>query len=270
MPGRSIRRVVLALGLGLVACEPPTDPLDVPPRRLVIHAVLDAGKASQTVLVQYLDGNSGHHLTTVSGAAVSITAPGGAVYTGTLVVEESPSSVADSYYSVMLPLSQPVVPGGTYTLRVRTPAGEEATGTTTVPTSNPVPGFEFDSRTFDRAQDTLRLSWRRVPLAARYQVMIERAFVFDSNRTSYEEVYRAFVDTSFTLAGTARTLENERVFVPGNQAWIFVAAVDDNYYTYYHATFDPFAGAPPSRLTGAIGVFGSMVPVRRLVLNNVR
>lgn len=34
-------------------------------------------------------------------------------------------------------------------------------------------------------------------------------------------------------------------------------------YTYYHATVDPFAGIPPSRLQGALGFFESFVPTYR-------
>jgi hypothetical protein len=34
-----------------------------------------------------------------------------------------------------------------------------------------------------------------------------------------------------------------------------------NYYDYYRAQSDPFAGAAPSHLVGAIGVFGAVVPL---------
>lgn len=39
-----------------------------------------------------------------------------------------------------------------------------------------------------------------------------------------------------------------------------VAAVDSNYYDY-RVLSDPFVRAPPSRLQGGLGVFGSLVPV---------
>jgi hypothetical protein len=42
---------------------------------------------------------------------------------------------------------------------------------------------------------------------------------------------------------------------------VTVSAVDVNYYDYYRAQSDPFAGAPPSHLTGAVGVFGAYVPM---------
>jgi hypothetical protein len=48
------------------------------------------------------------------------------------------------------------------------------------------------------------------------------------------------------------------VFVAGSAAVVYVHAVDDNYYAYYQPTADPFAGAPPTRLTGGFGVFGSV------------
>jgi hypothetical protein len=40
-----------------------------------------------------------------------------------------------------------------------------------------------------------------------------------------------------------------------------VSAVDANYHEYMRIQSDPFAGAPPSRLIGAEGVFGAMVPM---------
>ena len=64
-----------------------------------------------------------------------------------------------------------------------------------------------------------------------------------------------------TIAGTARTLDDDPVFASGFRAVVVVSAVDDNYYTYFRTTVDPFAGAPPSKLTGALGVFGSIAPV---------
>jgi hypothetical protein len=153
-----------------------------------------------------------------------------------------------------------LVPGGTYTLRVRTAAGEEASGSTTIPESTDIPPSDVIG-TLVRARDTVRMSWNRVPLAARYEVVVQNIFVHEG-RQIRELTYRSFADTSIAIAGTARTLENDAVFRPGHSALVQVMAVDDNYYTYYHLNVDPFAGAPPSRLNGAVGVFGSIARVR--------
>lgn len=253
-----MRAGIVTLCLLAAACEPPTDPLAEPPRRLVVHAVLDAGASAQTVKVQYLDGSFGHTLTNVAGAEVSITTPDGRVFHGQ---ESGTSGSGGLVYSVTGLNRAEIVPGGTYLLRVRTQAGEEASGTTTMPAFTVVPNQPITVSRFERARDTLRLTWSSVPLAKRYQVSIQTSFVDDGRLLSFS-TYRVFSDTGIVIAGTARTLENEPVFLEGTNASVLVAAVDDNYYRYYHPNVDPFAGAPPSNLTGAIGVFGSVVPVR--------
>lgn len=158
-------------------------------------------------------------------------------------------------------------PGGEYTLRIKTPT-VEATATTTVPryTALPLAGTEA-SAPFDRERDTLRLAWPAVPLARRYQVDV---YSEGKTRGGLSDPYTIFTDTSVTIPGTIRTLDNEPVFRAGTNAWVVVSAIDDNYYTYYHPIVDPFAGAPQSRIQGAIGVFGVIVPVIRVVYTDVR
>jgi hypothetical protein len=51
------------------------------------------------------------------------------------------------------------------------------------------------------------------------------------------------------------------VFPLGARMEVWVIAVDVNYYDYYRAQSDPFAGAAPSHLSGAVGVFGSLAPI---------
>jgi hypothetical protein len=259
-----MRRAGILVAVVLAACEPPTDPIEKPDRRLVIHAILDANTSSQEVMVEHLDGAFGHRLVRVGGAEVTITTPDGEVFTA---IEIDNDEVGLQYRLLGLGHPTPLVPGGTYTLRVRTALGEEATGTTTLP--------EFTQsthevvQTLERSRDTVSLSWNRVPLAKRYEIYIEAVLVFE-DRQFFQRTYRAFTDTSITIAGTARTLDNDAVFIPGSSALVHVAAVDDNYYTYYHTSVDPFAGAPPSRLTGALGVFGSIAPVRTRTYQDVR
>jgi hypothetical protein len=73
-------------------------------------------------------------------------------------------------------------------------------------------------------------------------------------------LYRTFVDTAVVIPGAALTIEGDHVF-PRTELDVLVTAVDVNYYDYYRAQSDPFAGAAPSHLTGAVGVFGSVVPI---------
>ena len=47
---------------------------------------------------------------------------------------------------------------------------------------------------------------------------------------------------------------------PGFRQDVLVAAVDSNFYDYYRTNNDPFTGAGIiSRLTGGLGLFGSLV-----------
>ena len=262
MPGRTdAPSLLVALTLAVSACEPPTDPIDQPPRRLVIHAVLDNGTNGQLVKVQYLDSQFGHSLRTVDGANVTITTPTGQEFPATRLLPDGDYAVI----GLGLGGAADLVPGGTYTLRVTTPAGEVATGTTTVPQRNTFSNT-IQISNFDRDRDTLRLSWARVPLAARYQATFESTIDLGGGFGTLIQRHSIFTDTSLTLAGTARTLDNEAVFPRGALTLIVVSAVDDNYFTYYHPTVDPFAGSPPSRLTGALGVFGSLVHVQSVVV----
>jgi hypothetical protein len=164
-----------------------------------------------------------------------------------------------------------LVPGGSYQLRVATRGGEVITGTTTIPSAipAPVPALAL----FHRLRDTVRLSWAAVGGADGYEAQVWNegtVTVFGENYASYDLRtlrYAAFLDTSLTLAGTARHFDDDIFFVD-NTAMVVVYAVDANYYAYYRGVGDLFAGAVPSRLTGGLGVFGAVVPVaqRRLAV----
>jgi hypothetical protein len=233
--------------------------IDRPARRLLVHAVLDADASAQLVRVENIDGTLTHDPFHVPNAAVTITAPDGTIYEAEELPQESPA-FTDGVRGYRAAIAR-LIPGGTYTLRVQTPDNEVVTGTTTVPQFQTLDHGVRQQGTFDRRRDTLRLDWPRMPLAARYQLTIQ-AFWQDGDLISRSN-WQTFADTSVMVAGTARTLDNDEIFIAGT-AWrsrVMVVAVDDNYYAYYHTSSDPFAGAPPSRLTGALGVFGSIVPV---------
>ena len=63
------------------------------------------------------------------------------------------------------------------------------------------------------------------------------------------------------IPGTALTLTGDEILPAGASVDVMVSAVDANYYDYYRSQSDPFAGAAPSHLTGATGVFGSLAPI---------
>ena len=73
-----------------------------------------------------------------------------------------------------------------------------------------------------------------------------------------------FTDTAVVLPGTLESFGGGDFFPSGFTVDLVALAVDDNYFTYYKTASDPFAGAPPTRLTGgAVGLFGAIVPLRR-------
>ena len=240
----------------IVACVP-TDPIPEPEEILIVEAVLDLGIAEQTILLRSIGGSVAGSGQPARGAAVSILTPEGAE----LRAEEAEAGFFPSRYVVDLARhGATLLPGATYALRVVTAGGREASGTTTVPLASPV-AETSEVQEFSRSRDTLRASWPRVPGARSYYVAVNGTVRFAPGFSRLN--YHAFVDTTMSLPGTLEQLDGDPAFTPFDTATVVVAAVDDNFYTYYHANVDPFAGAPPSRLRGAVGVFGALIPIYR-------
>ena len=241
----------------LGACQHLEDPASATAPRVVVHAVLNAGSSEQIILVSR--ARTGISVATggigddepIVGAVVTVTAPNGIVMVASGTDPQcncAPGAYGFSPFRSGVDLYQSDT--YTYRLNVVTPAGEEVSGTTTVPadTSHVT---NFPPRTLFRERDTLRLAWPRVPGARSYEVVI------GASRTGE---YRIFTDTSIAIPGTALTIDGDEVF-PLGTVDVIVSAVDANYYDYYRAQSDPFAGASPSHLNGAVGVFGSIVPL---------
>ncbi|HEX7981535.1 MAG TPA: hypothetical protein VF461_23185, partial [Gemmatimonadaceae bacterium] len=73
--------------------------------------------------------------------------------------------------------------------------------------------------------------------------------------------FLAYVDTSVTIAGTARH-DNVPVFRSGTRYVVIVSAVDGHYYDYFSHESDPYTATPlPSSVRGGVGVFGAIVPI---------
>jgi len=243
--------------LAIAGCRDLEDPTAAAAPRLVVHAVLDASSSTQQVLVAR--ARTGATTTTASsltddepvfGATVELIAPDGQ---REVRFEQSPAN--PGVYAFIPNLTSPfnLALGSTYTLHVHTPDGEDVSGMTTIPSPPPSPAFSVQP--FSRSRDTLRLTWHPVPGARSYELVIR------SRRT---ERYRTFTDTSLVLPGTALTVNGDTIFTPGRLLDVVVTAVDVNYYEYYRAQSDPFAGASPSRLSGAEGVFGSVVTIHAM------
>ena len=145
--------------------------------------------------------------------------------------------------------------GATYRLTVQTTKGEVLTAETSVPEG--AAAADPDTRAFDRSRDTLTLEWPATPGARSYFVRIETPF---GPRMFFSE------DTRLRLTGDLRNADVDelpRVFIPGFPQAVTVSAVDSNYYDWFRTHNNVFSGVGViSRVTGGIGVFGSLVRLR--------
>jgi hypothetical protein len=264
LPGNAalLRVAALAALASVIACSE----ILLPPAadRLLVHGVVNADSGEIAVKVGWV--NRQHQ--TDDSATVTITTPLGRVINLPLVTKLDTTyflfggygvETDRFYYVAMSAVSDSVIPGGTYTLNVVAKNGQTVTGTTTVPVG-PVT-VDSASGVISRAQDTVRLSWPRAAGDVHYEVEVSRIGL----ATGLDADYLAFTDTSVVLAGTMRNREDEEVFLPGGTYLVAVYVVDDNYHDYYRTITDPFSGATPSRLTGAVGVFGAVAPIKKRV-----
>ena len=257
------------------ACEIEKVEIPRPDRRVAVHGVLSASAFNQVVLVERtrngsvapygpsfelespLGSDSGIAET---GAIVSLVTPSGA----TLFAREDNTifiGTGDGVYRFDLSGSA-LERGKTYRLQVITRSGEKLTAETVVPSG--VAAVVPETRTFDRSGDALVVEWPATPGARAYLVRVESPFG-----------PRAFftADTRVRLTGDLRNPELDalpRVFIPGFPQAVTVSAVDSNFYDWYRTSNDVLSGTGiVNRVTGGLGVFGSLVRLRMLDLNVV-
>jgi hypothetical protein len=283
----------LAAAAALAGCTFGERDVPVGEDRPVVHAVLNPATLEQAVLVERtLTGRvtvsaesisvSGDPIASgggvpITGARVFVVAPDGAVATaiesrviragsrtpvGTGVYQFLNSAITETWGAPRPvgfgPTNQiRVVPGGRYRLRVELPDGRLTTGESLVPggaATRLIDGFE--ALTFNRDTDTLRVRWDPVPGARTYALRIE---------TPYGAFFMFNDSNSVALTGELRNLFAERLpraFQAGFTQYLYVAAVDTNYFDYYRSTNSPFSGSGIiNRLTGGIGLFGAYTPI---------
>jgi hypothetical protein len=258
-----------------VACE--IEKVDIPrPQQLVaLHGVLSASAFSQVVLLERTRNGSVNPVApsfeleeplgsdsgiAELGAIVTLTTPSGA----TLTAKEDNTELfgtGGGVYRFSLPGSA-LERGGAYRLSVLTRAGEQLGAATVVPGGEAAATAE--SRTFDRATDVLDLQWPESPGARSYFVRVETPF---GPRTFFTD------STRVRLGGELRNIDADglpRVFIPGFPQTVTVSAVDSNYYDWFRSHNDVLSGSGLlNRVTGGLGVFGSLVRLRLLDLDVV-
>ena len=256
--------ILVAAAAAMGACTFPEEPLPPGDARVVVHAILDPSRSIQVVALMATDA-SPLKPADLDSAIIILGLPDGSTLRAKQDSEPPDpyegyySPVAASYRFDLQAAGIQLVPGQQYDLQITTRAGDVITGSTLIPAASPsaAPGA---ATSFNRIRDTLRLSWDAVGNARAYELQVWRTF------TQYyggrDLTYSRFVSDSVRLAGTARA-EDDDVFLQGSQATVYLFAVDENYYEYYRAVGDPYVGAAPSRLQGALGVFGSVVPIAR-------
>ena len=238
---------------------PRTDPM------LVVHAILDPSLTIQEIKVEesltgrvVVDSTNEDRGVPVSGATVTLTDPGGLV----MIATETPGTGVyrvnlDSYTTPAK--SARIQRGKRYALAVSA-RGITVTGSTLVPSGASPVGIPRVP--FNRDRQTINLPINDVSLARAYWIRIEAPV----------QPYQLFtLDQDVAIAGDVRNIFTEdllRVFYPGFEQLLTVAAVDTNTYDYYRSGNDPFSGRGLiNHLSGGLGVFGSVVIVERRVLD---
>lgn len=262
-----VRRAAgLLLAVTLGGCDlgstaiPPADP------QIVVHAVLDPSLNQLVVLLEEsLTGKNvpqseffdpANPIATgggipISGATVRLEDETGAVYTGHEALSATPSGV----YVVAVSAQ----PGVRYRLTVQA-LGKTMTASTVVPRAAAPAAPTVVP--FNRDHDSVNVSIPDVDLARGYFLRIDAPYAAFSVVTA---------DRDVLITGDTRNLFTEdllRVFIPGFEQTLTVAAVDTNMYDYYRSRSDPFSGVGLiDHVEGGLGLFGSVAVIERRVLD---
>ena len=268
--------VAMALVSAVIACEIEKVEIPRPTQLLALHGVLSASAPNQVVLLERtrngsvavrapsfelespLGSDSG---IAENGAIVTLLTPSG----GTLVAREDNTVVLGAagggVYRFDLPGSA-LERGGTYKLSVLTRSGEQLSAATSVPEGTAA--VVADERTFNRATEELIVEWPKAPGARSYLVRVETPL---GPRTFFTD------ETRVRLGGDLRNADLDalpHVFIPGFPQAVTVSAVDSNYYDWFRTHNDALSGTGlVNRVSGGLGVFGSLVRLRLIDLDVV-
>jgi hypothetical protein len=261
----------LACVATLAGCELEEVAIPRTESRIALHGILSPTASSQVVMLErtrngtvfitnpnfdIVDPVVSDAGVAESGAVVVLTTPRGEVVQAQEDLWTRGDGRGAGIYRFPLSGSQ-LERGGNYHLSVITASGPVLSADATVPEGDAAVAPQLG--TFDRASDTVTLEWAPAPGARTYFVRVEtpygpRAFFTDSTRVR--------------LPGLVRNVDAERlprVFIPGFQQQVTVSAVDSNFYDWVRTSNDVFTGTGVvNRVTGGIGVFGSVLRMRFL------
>lgn len=258
--------------LALAACDLGSSTIPRPDPLVVVHAVLNPSLSEQVILLEEsLTGKAPPEpdfvgvvgtpilvdpLTPSLNGTVPIT--GATVQledeTGTVYIASDHDRPAGVY---VVPIT--VKPGMRYTLTVNA-LGKTVTASTVVPRATLASAAA--EVPFNRTRDTAKVSIPDVEFARGYFLRV------DAPISSFSMVT---TDREIAITGDTRNLFTEnllRVFMPGFEQKLTVAAVDTNLYDYYRSGNDPFSGVGLiEHVQGGLGVFGSIAVIERRVLD---
>jgi hypothetical protein len=261
------RGAALLFAGGLAGCDLGSSTIPLADPQIVVHAVLNPSLNQQVVLLEEsLTGKkppdalffvSDNPIATgrgiaIAGALVQLEDETGAVYTAT---ERRIGTAPTGIYIV------PIVAQGGMRYRLTVQAlGKTVTASTVVPVAAPAAAAVVVP--FNRDHDSAKVSMPEVGFARGYFLRVDAPFSAFSVVTT---------DRDVSITGDTRNLFTEnllRVFFPGFEQTLTVAAVDTNLYDYYRSGSDPFSGVGLiNRVQGGLGVFGSIAVLERRVLD---
>jgi hypothetical protein len=269
LTSRTTGAAVLAAIVFTSACEIEKVSIPRTESQLAMHSVLSASAPSQVVLLERTRNGSvgiigppfdlpdlvvNDEGIAERNASVSLTMPNGQTI---FALEEHiirGDGKGRGIYRFALPGSS-LDRGGVYRLRVQTTGGDVITAETAVPEGTAA--IVAEPRDFDRASDSVMVEWPASPGARSYFVRIETPF---GPRSFFTD------STKVRLTGDLRNVDAialPHVFIPGFPQAVTVSAVDSNYYDWYRTHNNRLTGTGVvNRVTGAIGVFGSLVRLR--------
>ena len=264
-----VRRAA-SLGMTAVAlagCEIGSTTIPRPDPQVVVHAVLNPSLTQQVILLEESLSGKKPPVSTFFNPDNPIATGGGIAITGAVVQLEDETgatyAASEARFGTaptgiyVVPLT--AQPGMRYRLTVQA-LGKTVTASTVVPRAAPAAPAAVVP--FNRDHDTAKVSIPAVELARGYLLRIQAPVSYFSLVTTDREI---------AITGDTRNLFTEdllRVFFPGFQQTLTVAAVDTNLYDYYRSGSDPFSGVGLiTHVQGGLGVFGSIAVVERRVLD---